>query len=394
MSQELINHSEDLKRLKDDGYKIEIVATFLLVLEVPYVNANREVCFGTLVSSLSLSGNKTAKPDNHVCHFKGEQPCHSDGSIIVAIQHNTKKSTLACGVEVCRSFSNKPKEGYQNYYDKMTRYCTILENEAKAIDPSVSAKNHSKNGEIAKDNSVFVYADTNTGRAEIGNITDKLSSMKVAIIGLGGTGSYLLDFLAKTKVKEIHIFDDDELQNHNAFRMPGAVPLEVLNEGIKKVAYLQEMYSKMRKGIVKNECKVTEKELSQIAQSGINFVFVSIDNGTSRKLICDYLQAKEISFIDVGIDVQKRVGNSLLAATARTTFVGSRDATLEDYIPFANGKEGVYNDPNIQIAEMNALNATIAIIRWKKWAEVYEDCSKEIDSSYDLSQNKILHRKC
>ena len=33
---------------------------------------------------------------------------------------------------------------------------------------------------------------------------------KVAVIGLGGTGSYLLDALAKCPVAEIHLYDDDK----------------------------------------------------------------------------------------------------------------------------------------------------------------------------------------
>ena len=43
----------------------------------------------------------------------------------------------------------------------------------------------------------------------------------MAVIGLGGTGSYLIDFLVKTPVKEIRAFDPDRFFVHNAFRSPG-----------------------------------------------------------------------------------------------------------------------------------------------------------------------------
>ena len=46
-------------------------------------------------------------------------------------------------------------------------------------------------------NSVFKFHDTLTSRAEIGDLAAKFSNEIVAIIGLGGTGSYLLDFLVK-----------------------------------------------------------------------------------------------------------------------------------------------------------------------------------------------------
>ena len=247
----MINHNEDLKHLQDDGYQIEIKAGLLLIHQVPYVNVSKKVSFGTLVSTLTLSGDKTTKPDHHICYFKGDAPCNSDGNIITAIKHSDEVSDLAEGVSVDRSFSSKPSGGYQDYYEKMTSYCKILENEAQGIDPSVSAKNHSQSNNLVTSDPVFCYPNTHSSRAGIGNITQKLSSIKIAIIGLGGTGSYLLDFLAKTEVKEIHIFDDDILKNHNAFRVPGAVPKEILEERITKVAYLYKVYSQMRKGIKK-----------------------------------------------------------------------------------------------------------------------------------------------
>ena len=61
----------------------------------------------------------------------------------------------------------------------------------------------------------------------------------VAIIGLGGTGGYILDFVAKTPVKQIRLFDPDVFLSHNAFRAPGAPMLEELRDAPKKVDYLK-----------------------------------------------------------------------------------------------------------------------------------------------------------
>ncbi|MGY2747872.1 hypothetical protein ACVWZ8_005054 [Arthrobacter sp. UYCu723] len=43
-----------------------------------------------------------------------------------------------------------------------------------------------------------------------------------------GTGSYILDQIAKTWVDRIILVDGDEFENHNAFRAPGAAALETL----------------------------------------------------------------------------------------------------------------------------------------------------------------------
>ena len=68
----------------------------------------------------------------------------------------------------------------------------------------------------------FQYPNTNSARAKITDLDEKYKGLKIAIIGLGGTGSYVLDLIAKTPVAEIHIFDKDVFQLHNAFRAPGA----------------------------------------------------------------------------------------------------------------------------------------------------------------------------
>ena len=83
MSQQLINRNADLKQLRDEGYDIEIKSRkYLLIKSVPYVNSNREIQIGTLVSDLILAGDETSAPNNHVAYFIGNHPCHTDGTEI------------------------------------------------------------------------------------------------------------------------------------------------------------------------------------------------------------------------------------------------------------------------------------------------------------------------
>ena len=71
-----------------------------------------------------------------------------------------------------------------------------------------------------------------------------LEGPKIAIVGAGATGSYVLDFVAKTSVAEIHVFHHDVFLNHNAFRCPGAPSLEDLSRKQAKVDYLATVYSR------------------------------------------------------------------------------------------------------------------------------------------------------
>lgn len=85
MSLKLINLNPCLKRLQDEGYELEIRDGFLMVHSVPYVNSNKEVLKGTLITNLVLvSPDVVGKPNTHQMYFNGEHPCHPDGRILTA----------------------------------------------------------------------------------------------------------------------------------------------------------------------------------------------------------------------------------------------------------------------------------------------------------------------
>src|SRR5437588_3316216 len=204
MSQQLINLSPDLKQLREEGYDIEIRSGYLLVKNVPYVNAAKELKFGILVSELTLAGAVTAAPGTHVAMFAGEYPCDKDGAPLEKIRHAGGQQ-LAPDLLVHHSFSSKPAGGYKDYHHKITAYIAIFLSHAQAIDPNASAQTFPV-VTTEEHESVFKYIDTASSRAGITMATQKLELSKVAIIGAGGTGSYVLDLVAKTPVKEIHLF--------------------------------------------------------------------------------------------------------------------------------------------------------------------------------------------
>jgi len=217
MSQQQISLSADLKALQDDGYEVVIQSGYLVLLNVPYVTTDKQMKRGALVSTLDMAGDKTIKPSTHVVMFTGEYPCDKHGQPIEKFRHKTATQTIDSDLIVKHSFSCKPAGGYPDYYKKMTVYAGIISGPAEAIDPTATARTHAVI-ETDDPDEVFNYIDTASGRAGICDISRKLELPKVAIIGLGGTGSYVMDLVAKTPIKGIHIFDGDYYLQHNAFR--------------------------------------------------------------------------------------------------------------------------------------------------------------------------------
>lgn len=111
MSHELISRSADLRQLQDEGYEVEVRSNHLLIHSVPYLNSRGVVGRGTLVSDLTLAGDVTTTPGNHVAWFVGEHPCQKDGREIPQIKHTSQSTQLAQDIVVNHSFSNKPAQG-------------------------------------------------------------------------------------------------------------------------------------------------------------------------------------------------------------------------------------------------------------------------------------------
>lgn len=386
MSHKLINHSPDIKKLRNHGYEVEVVGNYLLMHSVPYLNTKKEVVKGTLVSNVSIANNQVTKPNTHVIHFAGEFPCNIDGTIIRQLQHSSRTTNLTDKIVVNHSFSNKPANGYQNYYDKMVQYANIISAPAKHFDSVLTAQTF-KVIEFLDEDSVLNYSDTNSSKAEIDAINQKLSGLKVGIIGLGGTGSYILDFIAKTFVGEIHLFDGDTFLQHNAFRAPGAPSVEQLNDSVLKVDYLYSIYSKMHKHIVTHGLFINESNVGML--KGLDFVFVCIDKSEIKKLIFRKLEQEGVDFIDTGIGVE-RVDDSLIGMVRTTTSTkDKREHVWNGCVSFADDENDEYAS-NIQIAPLNSLNASFAVMKFYKHFGVLNDLEKEHHSTYSINVNQMV----
>ena len=388
MSQKLVSRNADLSQLRADGYDVVIGKSgHLLIKDVPYVNPRKEVKRGTLVSDLDLAGETTVAPKSHVAFFVGEYPCNIDGSPIPGVSANSNQP-LGDGLTPNHQLSRKPTTGsYQDYYQKITTYIAIICSPAHALDSTATAKTYPvvvpEEGE-----SVFNYLDTAATKAGIVDANGKLESGKIAIVGAGGTGSYVLDLVAKTPVAEIHLFDRDVFLNHNAFRCPGAPSLDDLTKKQQKVDYLGVLYSRMRKKVIAHDCFIDDTTVEQL--KGMTFVFLCIDKGTGKRLIVERLEEWGTPFIDVGMGIQLGEDNTLGGIVTVTTSTASKRDHLRGRTAFADGEGANEYSRNVQIADLNALNAALAVIKWKKLCGYYDDVTKEHFCAYTVRSNQLI----
>lgn len=305
MQESQIARDAHVQRLVDEGLSVAIEGQYLIVDNVPYITAARMIGRGALISPYQEVNGVGQVNGDHTVWFTGSIPHAADGSSLQnALVADTNPAVVAGRQVNCR-LSNKPDplgDMLDNFYNKMIHYVRKLTAYARAIDDSVSASGNG-NFQYRLEESVFHYPNAAIARAGLDAYEAKLRLKKVAIVGLGGTGGYILDALAKTPVDEIHLYDGDVIEPHNAYRMPGGLTIAEAHGNFYKTDHLQNIYSVMRVGVVSHPVRIDDANLSEL--DDCNFVFIAVDNGPSRGLIARYLVSKKISFIDVGIGVER-----------------------------------------------------------------------------------------
>lgn len=386
MSAALFNRNPDLKLLCDEGYMMRIQGGNLVMLDVPYVNAKGEVKTGKIISSLCLSGDVTQKPEPHTVHFEGEFPCDAHGKPL---------QSIAAGGQVPANLhataqhylSTKPgPTGYTDYQQKMTTYATIISGHATVVDSGASPRKVWQ--PLDDEDSIFNYVENASGRAGIEKLTERLADERIAIIGVGGTGSYVLDLVAKTPVKEIRLIDSDEFLQHNAFRAPGAPTLSQLLEVPKKVEYFRGIYSNMHRGVTAHPVALDANTLDLL--NGVTFAFLCMDAGDAKRLAVEQLEKLNVPFIDVGMGLELSAGTlgGILRVTLSTP--GHRDTARQKISFEEKTGEDIYRS-NIQVADLNAMNAVMAVMRWKRYRAFYRDLECEFHSSFTTDGNMLIN---
>lgn len=386
MSSGPLSRSADLQQLLAEGYDVEIRDALLFVHHIPYVTSAKEVAFGVLVSELELAGDVTVPPRQHVAMFIGGFPCDVEGTPLAGLGNAGGRKEAAPGLFVDHQFSNKPAEGYSDYHAKITAYVSLISGPARILDPASTAQPN-RFHESVDDASVFLYPDTASGPMGIRSLGAKLEQEKIAIVGVGGTGSYVLDLVAKTPVREIHLFDGDRFINHSAFRTPGAASCDDLRPVPTKVCYLSGVYGRMRRGVIPHEYYLDGETVAELRD--MSFVFLCLDRATTKHAIIAKLLEWQIPFVDVGMTVEA-VDGALGGGIATTLVTPAKNDHVTVRIPIAPD-----DDPNddystrIQIAELNALNAAHAVIKWKKHLGFYRDQRREHFALYTLDVNML-----
>ena len=388
MSSTLISRSPDLSALATAEYSLEVRGAYLIVKHIPYVTEDGEIQFAEIVTNLDITGAAgdeiTTQPSDHTIWWTGDIPYTADGERMeeyLVCNKWEQGRDIGEGIKVSTQWSRKPKEGgqtrgYKDYREKIETYVAEVGGQAEAINPGILEAARKGGESIVTSSMRFAYTDTSGYRNGTKGIENRIEEDIVAVIGVGGTGSYLVDVLAKTNVKELHLFEDDVMELHNAFRVSGAARVEELNGKKLKIDWHEERYKEVRKeGLYVHGIKIDSENFEELRNC--TTAFIAVDDLTARRKIQKACAAMDILHVSVGIGLEiegennDQIGGMVKIETnfkpndGMNETEGNPDGEQE---PMGN----VYSS-NIQTAELNMLGAALAIAEWKAIRGIYRN---------------------
>ena len=373
MSHTPTNHENQLAEVLQAGFDCDVEDDTLTVGPIPYRLSTGGVGYGQLISHLARTGIDIATPDDHTAAWIGEEVPHiRNGQPMDKLILDQNRITWSNGLTSVCTMSRKGPQPYRDYGQKMLAYARLIAREAiedwRASSPGIVN---------LKDANHFVDRETGLNRVGVGHLNALLADEKIAVVGAGGTGGHIVDLVSKSNVMQIDIYDPDCVSVHTQLRWPGVVERKVVDQETNKAEYLASVYARRtNRNIQGHPFAISRDNLTYLSNK--TMVFVAIDSGSARQEILTGLAELGVNFIDCGIDLQG--GEGPLTASARIIRCHAEQSPekrseLAELAP--SGEELAEDDllyaQNIQTAEMNSLNAALAVVAWKQGIGFYRD---------------------
>ena len=379
------------------GFAVEVESDVVRAVGVPCLLKNKDVSRCTIEKSYEPESGRPDKRLGNAVH--AVRVCiHSteahDGRVYNAdgtpIGNRVRGdgSTWA-DISIRKGSQNSPEDDLSPR-DVIYRY-------AKHIIGAVAASDSSFLDSLTASN-IFNIPYFFEERSGIGPVQDRIRNAPIAIIGLGGTGSYILDLIVKTPV-EIHLLDFDDLDWHNFMRAPGAPSAEEIEsqhrEPLGKVGYYHAKYSSLRNRIYAHDIRGdTPAQFAEfLSAHPIDFAFVCIDqlldsDSPRQDSVYAALSEARIPFIDSGVSIT--VDGTAIRGAVTTSFYSEGSLEWQDAIPNASAKGGLLGYRNVQLPEVNALAASLAVMEWRRRTGQYVSESPSFLHRFRLETPRIV----
>ncbi len=232
-----------------------------------------------------------------------------------------------------------------------------------------------------------------------------IAGLRVALVGVGGTGSIIAELLARLGVRDFTIVDPDHIEQSNVSRMFGS--------------HLKDVDSLKVKVVRSHLLKLGAEKVSPVADSAIrqgvlaqlrdrDIVFSCVDNDRSRAILSRFAYQYVIPVIDVGIRLDGRSGQ-IKAAAGRVSVIGpgmvclrcshhvNPDRIRAESLPPTERQElaregyimGI-DDPAAAVVSLNATIAGLAVTAATNLFLNFTGGVQPMDQLYDATEGVVF----
>jgi len=188
---------------------------------------------------------------------------------------------------------------------------------------------------------------------------DRITKAKIAIIGVGETGSHSATYSAHAGIGYIRLCDFDVVEAHNVPRMLGVTVKDV---GKYKTEVVAKTIRKLGNGTTVETYNVEAKYLSKSFFEDLDVAIVCVDRISTRFEIGEILWSKVIPHIDVGIrDLLLNVMEFLPDAKEWPCMFCMRQIIPENQLQFSNKAKSCDEEPIPTILPPGAAASAIAV---------------------------------
>lgn len=132
----------------------------------------------------------------------------------------------------------------------------------------------------------------------------ELARCRVAIIGLGGIGSLLAEYLARLGVGHFCLVDDDRVEKSNLSRIVGATPADATSSTTKVIVAQRLIHQANGKAEVQLITDDVAKESVANALTGCDYLFLAADSMRARLVVNAIIHQYLIPGVQLGSKIR------------------------------------------------------------------------------------------
>ena len=168
-----------------------------------------------------------------------------------------------------------------------------------------------------------------------------IQSLRIAVIGCGGTGSITAQELAYLGVTRFLLIDPDVLSKTNLNRVVGATPVDV---GRPKVDIAKRMIRRIAPGaeVVKVKGDVLEREVGRLLID-CDLIFCCTDSDGSRHFVNQLAYQYFIPVLDMGVSITPDEAGKIVSIDGRVQMLGPGMACLICNDGIINGRRVMWD---------------------------------------------------